>query len=103
MPKKKKAPAPITVTGLTWYRSRQDFDRLKAMAKDPEKLPVSYSTWLQDAMRVRQELERSGITVVKAYLDPVEFPTWCLAQGIDMDVMARMEFAREFASRTETF
>jgi len=59
--------------GVTWYRGKEDYDRLKAMAKDGEVLPDTYEEWLRKAEEVSGQMALRGFTVVKVYLDPETF------------------------------
>ena len=83
--------------GVTWYRRREDFDSLKAMAKDSEVLPDTYEKWLKGAEEVFGQMTIRGFTVVKVYLDPEAFPAWCLANGYQMDAEARARYGTDFA------
>jgi len=40
-----------------------------------------------------------GWTIEKVYLDPIEFPAWCRALGLKIDVHARMAFAQASTAR----
>ena len=46
--------------GVTWYRRREDFDSLKAMAKDSEVLPDTYEKWLKGAEEVFGQMTIRG-------------------------------------------
>ncbi len=89
----------VRVTGIFWYRSREDYDRLKAMSKDGWKLPDTFDDWLQSAQNVLEELTSEGLVVEKAYVDPDTFPEWCRARGLEMDTKARLEYGTEFAAK----
>jgi hypothetical protein len=86
--------------GVTWYRGKEDFDRLKAMAKDSEVLPDTYEKWLQGAEDVFGQMTLRGFTVVKVYLDPETFPARCQANGYEIDGAARSRYGSEFALRS---
>lgn len=81
-------PADATVVGIAWYRE-QDYDHLLSMFVDAADLPETYSEWLKSAQNTVVVLTLRGITVRKAYLDPVTFPQWCLANDVPMDKEAR--------------
>jgi hypothetical protein len=86
--------------GVTWYRGKEDFDRLKAMAKDSDVLPDTYEKWLQGAEDVFGQMTLKGFTVVKVYLDPETFPAWCQANGYEIDGAARSRYGSDFALRS---
>lgn len=91
----------IVLVGLSWFRSREDFDALRAMFVDTN-LPAAYSEWLRRAEEQVRKLEAGGYTVHRAYLDAVTFPLWCAENGRDLDAQARRDFAaREAMIRFE--
>jgi hypothetical protein len=69
------------------------------MFKDGGDLPDTFDDWLGTARRVHDTLTGDGLGVEKAYIDPVAFPEWCGAHGMEMDAQARMAFATECAAR----
>ena len=69
------------------------------MFVDARDLPDSYGDWLKSAQKTVDALTFGGITIVKAYIDPVTFPQWCLANGFRMDADARLRFATEAARK----
>ena len=85
-----------TVTGLAWYR-RPDYDRLKSMFTDGEKLPDTYSQWLKIACRTTETLTKEGHIVEKVYIDPEAFPAWCKSKRRKLDTNARITYAAETA------
>lgn len=85
-----------TITGIAWYR-RQDYQRLKQMFTDGEKLPDTYGQWLVSAQRIYDTLKLSGQTVEKVLIDPEEFPKWCKANKQKLDTLGRTTYAGESA------
>ena len=86
----------VDVIGVAWYR-REDYERLKAMFKDGEKLPDTYEDWLSKAQITILTLAKDRLRVEKSYIDPETFPQWCVEKGLQMDADARTHFAAEFA------
>ena len=86
----------VDAIGVTWYR-REDYERLKAMFKDGEKLPDTYEDWLAKAQVTVLTLAADRLRVERAYIDPETFPKWCEEKGLEMDADARTDFAAEFA------
>jgi hypothetical protein len=91
-------PNNIAVIGMVWYREA-DYDRLKAMFIDGEKLSPSFLQWQDLAEQGRKRFVREGRIVVKAYIDPETFPTWCATNGCNVDANGRNTFANTEARR----
>lgn len=87
----------VTVTGIAWYR-REDYDRLKEMFKDGDKLAATFDRWLAQAQSIYDRLTAEGNVVVKAEISPETFPGWCRAHGMEMDAKARMAYGNECAA-----
>lgn len=88
----------IKIFGIPWYRQK-DWKKLRRIFKDADLLDDSFESWLKKAQRLFQETERSGAFVVKAYIDPTDFPKWCAQRGLDVDARARADFAADVAMR----
>lgn len=86
----------VQVVGIAWYR-REHYSALLLMFEDGDKLPGSYDEWLRRAEGTRKGLEAKGVRVVRAYIDPDEFPRWCRSKGLNVDADARMAFSSEIA------
>lgn len=84
---------------MAWYKSEEDYERLKSIFSDSSKLPSSYKDWLNSAETGFRELTSKGRTVERVYLDPNTFPDWCRSHNLKIDAQARMEFANEFVAR----
>ena len=70
--------------GIPWYKE-EDYERLRAMFEDGDKLHDSYAGWLQAAENGVKQLEGGGMRVVKVQTDPDEFAAWCRAHGQKLD------------------
>jgi hypothetical protein len=84
--------------GVPWY-VRQDYSRLLAIMEDADVLPPRYDQWLQRAERFERDRLREGQIVVRAIIDPQNFPAWCAARGLNVDAKGRAAFAGEEARR----
>jgi len=84
----------ISVIGIAWYR-RTDYETLKRLFVDGEKLPATYDQWLKSAERPANQFSRDGQAFQKVYIDPDTFPAWCAARGLDIDANARTQFSAE--------
>lgn len=88
-----------SATGISWYRP-QDYDALRRMFTDGASLPQTYEQWLILAMDLEKQVRRSGSRVIRAYVDPVEFPKWCRLTGNKTDASGRVAFGSSFAAET---
>jgi hypothetical protein len=80
------------VVGVVWYRSREDFDRLKLMFDDCQRLKMDYDEWLSRAERELDRRVKEGEVIEKIYLDADFFPEWCYRQNLKIDAKARINF-----------
>ncbi|VVE07073.1 hypothetical protein [Pandoraea sputorum] len=88
----------VQAIGIAWYKEA-DYQRLKLMFADGHKLPLSFLQWQDQAEQLRKRYVRQGYVVVKAHIDPEQFPAWCTARSLNIDANARMEFANAEARR----
>jgi hypothetical protein len=79
--------------GVPWLR-REDYERVLAVLSAAS-LPRSYDPWCERAEAKVRELENAGFTVIRAVIDPDEFPNWCRSRGLETDWQGRREFAKE--------
>lgn len=86
----------ISVIGMSWYKEH-DYQRLRDIFDDGDKLPPTYAKWLQNAQYGFDELTSKGHIVIKAYIDPESFTGWCVKQGYRIDSKARNQFAIDTA------
>lgn len=89
----------ITATGMAWYKSEEDYERLKSIFTDSHKLPPTYSDWLSKAELGFKELTSNGHIVEKVYVDPDTFPAWCRSHNFGVDAQGRTAFASEFVAK----
>lgn len=92
------AGRPVRAVGIPWY-FRQDYRRILEIMEDANLLPATYEAWLKAAEGLERRLKKEGHIVVRAEIDPDEFPRWCAAQGLPVDADARGRFANEAAYR----
>jgi hypothetical protein len=88
----------VEVIGLAWFRTAEDYDALGKLMDDGDTFRCTYAEWLSKAGKGEYLLASQGKTVVRAYLDPVEFPKWCLDHGLKIDSEGRRRFAAAFAA-----
>lgn len=88
-----------SATGISWYHPH-DYDVLRKLFLDGGSLPKTYEQWLTLATDLEKQVRRSGSRVIRAYLDPVEFPKWCRLTGNKVDASGRVAFGSAFAAET---
>lgn len=89
----------VEAVGMVWYKP-ENYQRLKAMFEDGQKLHATYEEWLAAAELGRSTLEEGGKRVVCVDIDPDEFPKWCRSKGMRFNAAARNAFANLMAYRT---
>lgn len=85
-----------SVQAMVWYKKEQ-WETLKNLFVDGDKLPVSYEDWLHRAEQMKKEVQAAGDAVIKVYIDPETFPEWCEKKGMEMNSEARSQLAIEVA------
>ena len=81
-----------TASGVAWY-DRDQWQRLRQVAADPERLEESYEEWIAMAERAIRDLEATGMLIERVPVDTEELIAWCNEQGRPIDGSARAEFA----------
>lgn len=85
--------------GIFWFSDSTHYDAYRAILLDPVNLPVTFDEWRKETNDVIQDLEESGITVIKAYIEhPGAFIEWCALNRCDVDTMACRKFANRRAA-----
>lgn len=79
---------PVRAVGLPWYL-RQDYPRILDIMEDAENLPATWFEWNKKAERHQRDAERQGHIVIRAVIDPDDFPDWCRTRGLNVDAEAR--------------
>ncbi len=89
----------ISATGIFWYRTAEDYRDMLAIFTDADKLPDTYEDWLAKA-EVTEEIEKAkGRRTIRAYIEPGDFPKWCMDSGCDVNAHGRGEFAVAYAAK----
>ena len=91
----------IQAIGFPWYK-RENFARLRALFEDGHKLHRTYDEWFAAAEGACKAQEIKGVRVVRADIDPDDFPKWAEAQGMKLDANARSRYASFIAYKTLT-
>lgn len=85
-----------TIQAMVWYRE-EHWETLKTLFTDADRLPRTYSDWLQRAEQMKDQVQAAGDIVIKVFIDPETFPAWCEKKGLPMDAEARSQLAIEVA------
>lgn len=85
---------PTIVTGFAWFE-REQWERLREVAADTEKLDETYAEWVFGANRSIAEFEAQGLHIEKISIDIDALVTWCREQQRPVDSSARAQFAAE--------
>ena len=78
--------------GILWY-DRETFERMKALADDPDKMPLSYDQWLVVVESSLKHCQQLGIVIRKIKVDPEHFALWCDTKEIKRDANARKAYS----------
>jgi hypothetical protein len=81
----------MTAIGVAWYR-HEDYPQILKIMSDADLLPPTYNAWRTQANESERMLERKGYKVVRVYIEPDRFPTWCFKRGLPLDAKARAQF-----------
>jgi hypothetical protein len=90
----REAPKPAAVVGCAWYRAGE-WERLREIAADPEKLEQTYEEWVETAERALRGMREAGMRVEKVDVDVEELLAWCERRELAVDAGARAHYAAE--------
>ena len=79
-------------SGVAWF-DREQWQRLREVAADPERLEESYEAWVAMAERAIRHLEATGMLIERVPVDTEELIAWCKDRTRPIDGSARAEFA----------
>jgi hypothetical protein len=82
------------VVGVAWY-SRDEWERLRGMAADPEVLESTYEDWIRMATKSLGEMNAAGIFPEKVEINVDALASWCRERRRPLDASARASFASE--------
>ena len=86
------------VAGVAWYSSTQ-WQQLREVAADPERLEDTYQEWLAVADQAWEKMEAAGITLVKIPVDVPKLTDWCRERNQPIDGKARAQYVVEVMKR----
>ena len=91
---------PRRIIGLPWYR-REDYPMIRQMMTDSHVLASTYEKWLAAAENNESVGRQAGLEILRVMIDPDEFKTWCLANGMEPNGAARTKYASEGATNED--
>ena len=77
--------------GAAWYE-RDQWERLRRVAADPERLEETYEEWVIMAARAMLMAADAGALIMKVPVNVRELIDWCIEQDRPIDSPARAEF-----------
>lgn len=88
---------PRQLISIGWYE-QDDYEAIKRLMTDSEKLPGTYEQWLAGATKGMEHAQATGQVAIKAKIHSVEFGRWCAERGLEPNAKARMEFGSHIAA-----
>ena len=88
----------LIAVGLAWYRP-ENFAEVRAMMTDSDVLPASHQELMNRVHKLERHFRRSGIAIVRVYLDTDDFPAFCRANGLDLDAEGRLAYVNAVAKK----
>lgn len=87
-----KARRAATSQVVAWYLPDQ-WEQLRATAKDPERIPATFDEWHSIAGRRLKELEAEGGKIEKVIVEIPALLNWLKAKGLDNTTENRAAYA----------
>lgn len=89
---------PTPKAGVAWY-GREQWERLRTIADDPENFHDTYEEWLANAQARTRDLKQKGVSVQRVDVDIDELRAWCEEQQCKLDGQARANFVVYFLEK----
>ena len=83
---------PTMIVGLPWYKS-ENFMQLRSLFDDSTSIQSTYAEWVKCAEVITGRFHREGRKTVRINIDPVEFPRWCVENGMRLNSTSRCAYA----------
>jgi hypothetical protein len=78
--------------GVAWF-SASDWERLKEVVPDPDRLEATYEEWVSMATDALADLKRAGVAPRKVAVDVEELLARCEQNDLEPDGSSRAHFA----------
>jgi hypothetical protein len=86
-----QVPSAMMQLGLAWY-CREDWERLREIADDRDKLDDTYEDWERQALTTIRDLEAVGRRIRKVPINIEALVAWCRERKCRIDMAARAEY-----------
>lgn len=96
--KRSQVPSTVTQLGLARY-GREDWERLREIADDRDKLDDTYEDWERQALKMIQDLEVVGRRVQKVPINIEALIAWCSERKCRIDMATRSEYVSYLLSQ----
>jgi hypothetical protein len=96
--KRSQVPSAMTEIGLAWY-SREDWQRLREIADDRDKLDDAYEDWERQALKMIRDLEAVRQRIRKVPINIEALIAWCAERKCRIDMAARSEYVSYLLSQ----
>jgi hypothetical protein len=80
--------------GVAWY-SKEEWDRLREVAEDPDLLEENYEEWVEVFEGSLRQLSKAGILPDRIEVRVDELVEWCHRKSLPIDAKARSQFVAE--------
>lgn len=91
----------ISVIGMVWY-NEADYPAILRIMEDASNLPATFTEWKKAAEFGENRIRVQGdVAVVRAIINPKEFPAWCAARGLKVNAEGRTAFANYVAFESQ--
>jgi hypothetical protein len=79
-------------TSIVWYKNKNDWDAMKAIAADPDIWEETFEEWLDDAEQGIKGLQDQGIYCKKVTFKIDGFKAWCDEGDRPYDATSRSQY-----------
>ncbi len=90
-PKTRRKNRPVV--GVAWYPSAEEWQLMRELAPDAERLESSYQEWVEMVESTLKQLHEVGFFPVKVDLEAEAFVIWCRENARELDGPARAAYA----------
>jgi hypothetical protein len=83
-----------TKFGIAWYRPDQ-WDRLREISSDRDKLDKTYNAWLKSAEEMLMRFHTEGFEAVRYEVDVEELLNYCKERKLQVNGSSRSQYVTE--------
>jgi catechol-2,3-dioxygenase len=80
--------------GVAWYH-RDQWERLREVSTDVDKLEDTYEEWLSVANKTIKDMTAVGMSIGKVHIDIERLILWCEENGLEMNSSSRARYTAE--------